>query len=236
MGAPSTKALKDRARGISAGILAADPSRLGEAAAQAADGGATLLHFDVMDGVFVPQITAGPAFVAAIGKGMLRDVHLMVADPLRHVAPFVAAGADIVTVHAEAATAGPALRAIRAEADRAGRPVLAGLAVMPGTSLAEAIRLLPEAPDLILSLAIDPRLPDPADIALGGRRMQALARAAADMGSSPVLAFDGGITAATLSEALTFRPDILVAGSAIFRSESPAAACAEFAAGIGAAS
>lgn len=225
----ATEALRARVRGISTGILAADLARLGEAAGHVGGWGGHMLHFDIMDGVFVPQLTAGPAFVAALDTGMVRDVHLMVADPVRQAGPFVAAGADIVTVHAEAPDALAALRAVRTQAERLQRPVLAGLAVMPSTPLADVEPLLSERPDLLLSLALDPRVTAPADVDLAGRRLRDLALAAGRHGGAPLLAIDGGITALTFAEALAFGPDVIVTGSAVFRAPVPAEAFAEMA-------
>ena len=219
--------LRARCHGVSVGVFAADLGDLAGAARHLADWGCGLLHFDIMDGVFVPQLTAGPAFVAAVGQGMVRDVHLMVAEPLRHVGAFVAAGADIITVHAEAPDAAAAIRALRAEASRSGRTVLAGMAVMPGTDLNALGPLLAEAPDLLLSLAIDPRNSAPADLALAGRRLKTLTGRAAEAGFAPLLALDGGVTSANFAEVAAFGPDIVVSGSAIFKAASPAATFAE---------
>src|SRR5271166_4148807 len=90
--------------------------------------GGELLHFDIMDGVFVPAITGGPIFVKAVGAGLVRDIHLMVDKPSRHIGPFADAGADIITVHAETGDAADALTSVRSASARLGRPMLAGLA------------------------------------------------------------------------------------------------------------
>ncbi len=109
-----TARLRARLSGLSLGVFAADHGRLHAAAERAAAWGAAALHFDVMDGVFVPAITGGPAFVAALDVGLPRDVHLMVDAPSRQVAAFADAGADVITVHAEAPDAAEAIAAIRA--------------------------------------------------------------------------------------------------------------------------
>ena len=130
----SRATLRARARGIGVGVFAAPPAAMGAALDRLE--AAEVLHFDLMDGVFVPQFTAGPAFVAACrGRGFL-DVHLMVADPLAQIAACAEAGADLISVHAEAPNAALALARIRSESARLGRPILAGLAGMPGTALA----------------------------------------------------------------------------------------------------
>ena len=149
--------LRARLAGLSLGMFAADHGRLRDAAEQAAAWGAAALHFDVMDGVFVPAITGGPAFVAALDVGLPRDVHLMVDAPSRQVAAFAEAGADVITVHAEAHDAVEAIAGIRAAADQLGRPILAGLALMPDTAIDAVADWLDLEPDLILVLAVDPR-------------------------------------------------------------------------------
>ncbi len=121
--------------GLSLGVFAADLGRLREAARQAAAWGAAALHFDVMDGVFTPAITGGPGFVAALDVGSPRDVHLMVDAPSRKIAAFAEAGADIISVHAEAPDALEAMGRVREASVRLGRPILAGLGLMPDTSV-----------------------------------------------------------------------------------------------------
>lgn len=203
---------------LSLGIFAADPSALGAAAEAAGGWGAALLHFDVMDGVFVPQLTAGPAFVRALKGDRLADVHLMVEAPSRHVRAFVEAGADLLTVHVEAADAGEALARIRA----ADRPVGAGIALMPGTPTEALAPHLQAGVDLVLVLALDPRDGAPADVGAAAER--ALAVRAMPAARPPLVAIDGGIKGATMAAAMAGRPDIVVSGSAVFAAADPAAA------------
>lgn len=224
MTSASRQSLRERARGISAGLFAAPLGELAEAERDMAGWGAGIVHFDVMDGVFVPQITAGPGFVKALDTGMLRDVHLMVADPAAQVDAFAEAGADIVTIHAEAPTARAALDAVRAASDRLGRPILAGLAVMPGTPLDSLAPFFDPMPDLILVLALDPRDSAPADLVRAGERLAALEKWVAP--HRPLLAIDGGVTLDTIADAAAPGPDMIVSGSAIFRAADPAAAFA----------
>lgn len=211
--------LRERVRGISAGILAAPPGRLEEAAGDLARWGGRIAHFDVMDGCFVPTITAGPAFLAA-AAGHLRDVHLMVARPAGQVDAFARAGADVLTVHAEAEDPAGAVLATRAAAARLGRPILAGVAVMPGTPLEALDPLLALGPDLVLVLAVDPRDGRPADVDRACARLALLRDRAA---AGTLLALDGGITPATIDTAAACGPDLVVSGSAIFSAPDPAA-------------
>ena len=219
MATVSATSLIERCHGISAGVFAAPLGTLAEASRDIADWGGSLLHFDVMDGVFVPQITAGPAFVSALDAGLVRDVHLMVADPESQVDAFARAGADIITVHAEAPNARAALARIRSASDTLGRPVLAGLAIMPGTPIESVAALLDPMPDMILVLALDPRNSEPADVALAANRLRTLREIIAP--ARPIMAIDGGITETTIAEAAAAAPDVIVSGSAIFRASDP---------------
>lgn len=219
MNTNALEALKSRSRGISLGLLAADLGNLHAAATDAASWGGDILHFDIMDGVFVPGMTAGPGFVKAMNTGMLRDVHLMVEHPAQHVASYVKAGADIITVHAEAEYAADAINNIRLSADEAGCPVIAGLGIMPGTSLDEISELLALKPDMILVLSLDPRGKIPPDITAACARLTELrAMYGAD---GPLLAFDGGVTLNSIAEIAACKPDMIVSGSAVFGAENP---------------
>lgn len=222
MSDPSMKALRERCRGISAGVFSAKLGNLDQAMNDLIGWGGTIVHVDVMDGVFVSPISMGPAFVGALGDRCVRDVHLMVEAPEHQVAAFARAGADIITVHAEAPGAAEALECIRAEALRLERPVLAGLAVMPGTPLEQVVPLLDPAPDLILSLAIDPRKDAPADLPLACERLCTLAKMLSP--ARPLLAIDGGVTGDTVKIPAAVKPDVIVSGSAIFRAPDPGAA------------
>jgi len=223
----STRAqLKSHLRGISLGLYAADLGHLADAAIRAGDWGCDILHFDVMDGVFVPQMTAGAGFVSALSTGALRDVHLMVEDAARAVDSYLDAGADLITVHAESKGAVAAISAIQA----APRAVLAGLALMPGTSLEAAKPLLDLGPDLILVLSLDPRDGAKADIPAACRRLSDLR--ALTQESAPLLAFDGGVTLDSIEEIAACRPDMVVSGSAILKATDPARAFARMAASL----
>lgn len=212
-------ALKARTHGISLGLFAADLGARHVAAQDAADWGCGVLHFDIMDGVFVPQMIGGPGFVEALDSGAVRDVHLMIELPERHVESYVAAGADAITIHAEAPGAAQAITAIRAAAAAAGRPVLAGLGLMPGTRLEDIEDLLGMAPDMILVLSLDPRDGAAPDITTACARISQLHdRFSLD---GPVLAFDGGVTLNSIDEIAACKPDLIVSGSAVFKAEDP---------------
>ena len=213
------EALKTRSKGISLGLFAADLGDLRGAARDAATWGCDILHFDIMDGVFVPQMTGGPGFVKALDAGMLRDVHLMVAHPAQRVASYVKAGADIITVHAEAEDAAEAINIMRSSASEEGCPVIAGLGIMPGTSLEDISDLLALKPDMILVLSLDPRGKNPPDITAACARLTELRAMYGSDG--PLLAFDGGVTLDSIAEIAACQPDIIVSGSAVFGAENP---------------
>lgn len=213
--------LISRVSGISAGVFAAPLGALGKACADIAAWGGTLAHFDIMDGVFVPQITGGPGFVAAAGPALVRDVHLMVAAPSRQAAAFVKAGADIITIHAEAPDAAAAFDEVRSASKAAGRPVLLGLGIMPDTPTVSLEELLAAEPDMVLVLSLDPRTGRPPDVAAACQRVEALRSQLPD---GTLIAFDGGVTEATMEQIARARPDVVVAGSAVFGAADPRAA------------
>ncbi len=204
--------LKSRAKGISLGLFAADLGNLRRAAQNVAEWGCNILHFDIMDGVFVPQMIGGPGFVAAMDLGLLRDVHLMVQNPAAHVESYIKAGADMITVHAESDNATEAIKIIQAS----NRPVMAGLALMPGTTLEDAAPLLALNPDMILVLSLDPR-GTRADITAACTRLTELRETA----PNAVLAFDGGVTLDSITEIAACAPDMVVSGSAVLGAKKP---------------
>lgn len=206
--------LLSRAKGISIGLFAADLGNLRRAAQNISEWDCDILHFDVMDGVFVPSMIGGPGFVSAMDVGMLRDVHLMVQNPAQHVDSYLNAGADIITVHAESDNAAEAIERIKA----ADRPVLAGLALMPDTTLEQAAPLLALAPDVITVLSLDPRDSEMSiDITQACARITELRSIAPDS----LLAFDGGVNREAIDEIATCTPDMVVSGSAVLRAKKP---------------
>lgn len=211
-----------RLRGVAPSILASDFSRLGEQVDAVIAGGAEVIHVDVMDGVFVPPITMGPLAVEAVrDRGALVDVHLMVDRPERHVDAFVDAGADVVTIHAEATPQVHfALQRIRE------RGALAGLALCPGTPI-DVLRETAELVDLALCMTVNPGWGGQSFIPTSPEKIR---RMAAALHPGTVLEVDGGVDATTVAACAEAGSGLWVAGSAVFGKDDPGAAVREIAA------
>lgn len=212
---------------IAPSILSADFARLGEQVTEVVEAGARVIHVDVMDGHFVPPLSMGAQVVDALRSldlGVVLDVHLMVERPERQVADFAKAGADIITVHAEATPhVHYALQKVREAGCRAG---LAFNPATPPEMLAEV------EVDLALCMSVNPGWGGQAfiDSSLGKlERMRAL------LGPDVELEVDGGIDAQTARPAVTAGASLLVAGSAIFGADDPAEAYRRIAEAAGAA-
>lgn len=199
-------------------ILTADFGRLKEAIQEAEAAGVDWIHLDVMDGRFVPNLTFGPPVVEAIRKvtHLPLDVHLMIVEPERYLKEFALAGADLITVHAEA-TFHPhrAVQQIR----EMGRK--AGLAVNPGTPLSAFEPLLPEL-DLALLMSVNPGFGGQRYIPSSTARLGALKEMRDRLNPGCLLEVDGGINERTLAEVYEAGADVVVAGSALFN-ERPVA-------------
>jgi ribulose-phosphate 3-epimerase len=206
-------------RRIAPSILSADFARLGSQVAEVMDAGARVIHVDVMDGRFVPPITIGPLIVSAIADqvhdaGGVLDCHLMISDPDRQVAEFASAGADSITFHVEAtAHAHRLLSAVREEG------CLAGLALNPGTPVSAAEDVAALA-DILLCMTVNPGWGGQKFIAGSPPKVAGL-RA---LGDGPRIEVDGGIDAGTAPLVTEPGAELLVAGSAIFSKDDPAAA------------
>lgn len=197
---------------IAPSILAADFTRLGAAIEEAEHGGADMIHVDVMDGHFVPNITMGPIVVAAAKRAtsLPLDVHLMIAAPDRYVDAFIAAGADIVTVHVEVA---PHLHRVLQQIREAGARV--GLAFNPLTPLTALEGALPFL-DLALVMTVNPGFGGQDFIPAGFGRIEAARRMRDRINPNCLIEVDGGVTAKTAPQIVAAGADVLVAGSAVF--------------------
>ncbi len=178
----------------------------------------SLLHFDIMDGHFVPQITVGPLFVKGLKTRMFKDVHLMVSDPYASIPLFSNAGADIITVHVESCIHVKAclqLIGTLKNANDPSRGILRGLAVNPGTALCDLRPLLDET-DIVTVVAINPGFPGQKLSANTSQRVESIRRLIAESGRQILLCVDGGISRDTIAQVWAMNPDIVVSGSAIF--------------------
>jgi ribulose-phosphate 3-epimerase len=195
-------------------MMTADLLHLGDELAAVAGAGVELVHVDVMDGVFCPQTTVGAPVVRAIPESFVKDVHLMIDEPIEKVGDYVAAGADIVTFHVES-TRHPH----RVLQSLAGSGVARGVALNPGTPLAAVEPLLDDL-ELLLVLAVNPGWSGQTFIPATERK---LADARALIGGREIaLAVDGGITQQNVEHVVSLGVDVVVAGSAVFDGVAPA--------------
>lgn len=207
---------------IAPSVLAADFTRLAEEVQSVSRAGADWLHLDVMDGMFVPNISFGPMIVAAVKRcsDLPLDVHLMIEAPERYIEDFAKAGADYLTVHVET---GYHLQRTLARIRELG--IKAGVSLNPATSLSTIEYLLPDI-DLILIMTVNP--------GFGGQPFLnhlltkiGDARLLIDRSNRPILLeVDGGVNTQTASELRERGVDVLVAGSAVFSAPDYQAAIA----------
>ncbi|MDD4870485.1 MAG: ribulose-phosphate 3-epimerase [Kiritimatiellae bacterium] len=203
---------------ISVGVLSADLMAVGRDIDLLEKAGVKILHFDVMDGCFCPMITAGPALIKAVKTSLLKDVHLMVQDPLEKLEPFAAAGADMITVHVEACRHPhrvlQAIGQLSVAGEKDRRP-LRGIALNPGTTL-HVIEPLIDEVDMIFLLAVNPGWGGQKFIGSTQRRMEQLLQMIRESNRDVLVGIDGGITKDNIDAVAKMGADIIVTGSAIF--------------------
>ena len=205
---------------IAASILAADFSALGEAVATAEQGGADLIHVDVMDGHFVPNITIGPPVVRAIKRvtSLPLDVHLMIADPARYLTAFAEAGADFLSVHVEAT---PHLHGTLTEIKKLG--IRAGVALNPSTPASVLNEIATEV-DFILVMSVNPGFGGQKFIPRTLTKIAAIQDILENAKNEASIEVDGGINHSNAGDVVGAGANMLVAGSAIFGSPDPSQA------------
>ena len=196
-------------------ILAADFKELGQAIKTIEENGAEYLHYDVMDGIFVPSISFGMPVLASIRSctNQVMDVHLMITEPIRYIKEFKEAGADLITIHLEACEdVAATIKAIR----EAGLKV--GLSIKPATE-AEAIRPYLDQIDMILVMSVEPGFGGQKFIPESLDKIRALRAMVEEAGVDVDIEVDGGIYQANVKEALDAGANIIVSGSGVFKGD-----------------
>ena len=196
-------------------ILAADFKELGQAIKTIEENGAEYLHYDVMDGIFVPSISFGMPVLASIRSctNQVMDVHLMITEPIRYIKVFKEAGADLITIHLEACEdVAATIKAIR----EAGLKV--GLSIKPATE-AEAIRPYLDQIDMILVMSVEPGFGGQKFIPESLDKIRALRAMVEEAGVDVDIEVDGGIYQANVKEVLDAGANIIVSGSGVFKGD-----------------
>lgn len=208
---------------IAPSILSADFSKLASEIERVETAGASQLHLDVMDGHYVPNLTFGPMIVEAVRRSteLPLDVHLMIENAERWVDAYMDAGADMVAVHPETLYHPHlTLTAIRKRGKRAG------IALNPGTSLTTIEELLPIV-DYAIIMSVNPGWGGQKFIEGSFERARRLRRLALDAGTSLTIEIDGGMNVERIPQAAEAGIDVVIAGSAIFKADDPAAVMAD---------
>ncbi len=208
---------------IAPSILSADFSRLGREITDVQEAGADLIHVDVMDGRFVPNITIGPLVVRAIRPvtDLPLDVHLMIVEPERYIEDFVRAGADIVTVHAEACVhLHRTIQQIKSLGVRAG-------AVLNPATHPSVLDYVLEDLDVVLVMSVNPGFGGQEFIPSALRKISQVRNMCQSRGVSMIIEVDGGVNSRTIRSVVDAGADICVAGSAVFGKEDYADAIGE---------
>ncbi|MSO20861.1 MAG: ribulose-phosphate 3-epimerase [Acidobacteria bacterium] len=199
-------------------ILSADMARFGEEIERVKQGGARVIHVDVMDGHFVPNISIGPPVVKSLRRAtdLLLDVHLMIENPDLYIPEFIAAGADVVTVHQEASRhLDRTISLMRASGTEAG------VAINPATpveTLSEILHLV----DMVLIMSVNPGFGGQKFIPYTLDKVRQLDRKRQERGLDFRIEIDGGLTPDNVAEAIRAGVDWVVAGNSVYGSPDPA--------------
>ncbi len=218
---PLVAELRGSSPQLSAGVAAVATEDRPAALRMLAQRAVPMVHVDVMDEGFAGRIAGSAELVAGLDTSLLKDVHLMVADPAAEVGRYAAAGADAITVHIEAQNPAGALEEIGSHrvGDDGGRPVLRGLALWPETPLTEVMTLI-ELTDLVLVLGVSLADRRHGLFDFGVERVRELAA----LEQRPLISYDGGVTPENAAEVAVSGCDLVVSGRGIFGAADPAAA------------
>ena len=206
---------------VAASILSADFANLHKDCTRLLEAGADVMHFDVMDGHFVPNISYGAPVLTCLHAALpdvFYDVHLMISDPARYAADFAKAGADLITFHLEAVpdTVEEVIAAIRATGCQVG------ISIRPGTPV-EAVFPYLGVVDLILVMSVEPGFGGQKFLPTTPARIAAIRAERTRLGCNTLIEVDGGINTVTGPQCIEAGVDWLVAGNSLFRAEDPAA-------------
>lgn len=200
---------------LSPSILSADFARLGEQVRELDESGAQYVHIDVMDGMFVPSISFGMPVIKSIRpcSDRIFDVHLMIEEPARYIEDVVAAGADLITVHAESCK-----HLDRTIDSIKEKGILAGVALNPATPLSAIEYVLPKV-DMVLIMTVNPGFGGQKLIPYTLDKVRELKKIIDAKGLKTDIEVDGGITLENVTEAMDAGANIIVAGSAVFQGD-----------------
>jgi ribulose-phosphate 3-epimerase len=223
VGKPLLSQLRQAAPLVSVGVLTADLMSLSSELRLMEKAGVRLLHVDVMDGVFCPMMTVGPGFIRAMKTPLLKDVHLMIEEPLDKVDSYVAAGADMVTVHVESCRhIHRVLQKLEemVNANDADRGILRGVALNPGTPL-EVVTPLLDTVEIVYLLAVNPGWSRQKFIASTKDRLSRVRQMIQEAKKDILVGVDGGVTRDNIADVVRMDADIIVTGSAVFDGKAP---------------
>ena len=221
---PVVQTVRRMGPSLSVGLVSANLMAVGSDVARLEHAGVGVAHFDVMDGAYVPMLTIGPPFIKAVKTAMLKDVHLMVREPLASIGDYVAAGADLVTVHPDACTHPHRVLQQLGSMKRIGAPdttVARGVALNPGVPVG-AIEPLLELAEMVLLVAINPGWGGQSFVGATMSRIDQVRALIAASGRDVLLAVDGGITKQNVGMLAGRGVDLVVTGSAVFDGDVPA--------------
>jgi len=185
--------------------------------------GVKLLHVDVMDGCFCPMMTVGPGLIKAMKTPLLKDIHLLIEDPLNKLESYVAAGADMITVHVESCRHIHRVLQKLGEmtnANDSNRGILRGIALNPGTPL-EVITPLIDELEMVFLLAVNPGWSGQKFIPSTQGRLNRLRQMIGDAKKDVLVGVDGGVTRDNIASVARMDVDIIVTGSAVFDGKTP---------------